>query len=86
MEISMPGHSMINHAKSNRMGPLTKSRPNLKILNLFYCLKTGYRTLRRFWPPPTPFWPPCIKAGCLSLAEMGSEFVCLANFPANQAK
>ena len=32
------------------------------------------------------FWPPCIKEGCLSLAEMGSEFVCLAIFSAHQAK
>ena len=85
MEISMPGHSMINHAKSN--GPSDKKWTQSKILNLFYCLKTGYRTLRGFWPPPTPFWLPCIKEGCLSLAEMGSEFVYLANFSAHhQAK
>ena len=32
------------------------------------------------------FWPPCIKEGCLSLAEMGSEFVCLAIFSVHQAK
>ena len=42
-----------------------------------------YRTLTRFWPLRRRFWPPCIKKGCLSLAEMGSEFVYLANFSAH---
>ena len=37
-----------------------------------------YRTLTRFWLPPTPLWPHCIQQDYVSLAEMGSDFV-LAN-------
>ena len=47
--------------------------------------KSLYRALTCFWPPPTPLWPPCIKGGCLRLAEMGSDFTCLAHFSAKQA-
>ena len=45
-----------------------------------------YHTLTRFWPPPTPLWPLCIKGGYLCLAKMGSTLVCLADFSAYQAK
>ena len=43
----------------------------------------NYRTLTRFWPPPMPLLPHCIKGGSLCLAEIGSTIVCLAIFSAN---
>ena len=46
----------------------------------------NYRTLTRFWPPPTPLWPLFIKGDCLCLAEIGSTLVCLANFSAHPAE
>ena len=58
----------------------------LKAKNVHTLEINEYRALTRYWPSTTPLWPPCIKEGCLCLAEIGSDFAYLANFSAHQAK